>query len=125
MNLSNPAGKIWLEREVDLTAGKFLQTDKHLHRKNKKKRSGNIFRAVTLERQQLLDAVAVVSLQFNGIALNRAATGKFSFHIFRKIFKIDISWIKSLDNGHFFPVPAFVHFDIDPLLFLCYLLTDT
>jgi len=51
------------------------------HNKNKKE-SGNIFRAVTLEGEEFLDPVPVVTLQLDGISLYRPATGKFSFHVF-------------------------------------------
>lgn len=89
------------------------------------KRSGNIFHIVPFEGQEFLDPVAVIALQFDRVPFDRTATGKFSFHKFREIFKIDIGWIKAFDNGYFLTIPAFVHFDIDPLLFFCYLLADT
>lgn len=89
------------------------------------KKLRNIFYAVAPEGEQLLDAIAVVALQLDGIALDGPATGKFSFEMLGEVFKINIRWIKPVDNGNLFPVPALVDFDIDPLLFLCYLLTDT
>jgi hypothetical protein len=46
------------------------------------KKSGNIFRTVTFERQELLDPVTVIALQFDRISLYRTATGEFAFHIF-------------------------------------------
>jgi len=49
---------------------------------NDSRKSGDIFRAVAFEREQLFDAVAVVSLQFNGIAFDRPPARKFAFHVF-------------------------------------------
>ena len=79
-----------------------------------KKRSGDIFCAVPFEGEQLLDTIAVVALQLNGAALDGSPAGEFSFQEFLKIVKIDVGWIKALDNGNFFPVPAFVDFDPPP-----------
>ena len=53
-----------------------------------------------------------------------APAGEFSFHVFGKVLRVDIGRIKPFDNRNLFSVTAFVHFDIDPLLFFCYLLTD-
>jgi len=47
-----------------------------------KKLSGNIFCAVTFQREQFLDPVAVVALQLNGISFYRTATSQFALHIF-------------------------------------------
>ena len=90
-----------------------------------KKKLRDIFNAVSPEGEQLLDTIAVVALQLDGITLHGSAAGKFSFEMLGEIFKINIRWIKSVDYGNLFPVSALVDFDIDPLLFLCYLLTDT
>ena len=88
-------------------------------------RSGDIFRAVPFQGEELLDTVAVVALQLDRVPLDRSAAGKFSLHEFRKVFKVNVRGVEAFDYGDFFSVPALVDFDIDPLLFLCYLLTDT
>ena len=88
-------------------------------------RSGDIFRAVSFQGEELLDTVTVVALQLDRVSLDRPPAGKFSLHKFRKVFKVNVRGIEAFNHGNLFPVPAFVDFDIDPLLFLCYLLTDT
>jgi hypothetical protein len=50
--------------------------------KNEEKKSGNIFRAVAFQGEQLFNAITVVPLQFNGIALDRAPAREFTFHVF-------------------------------------------
>ena len=80
---------------------------------------------ISFQGEELFYAVTVITLKFNRISFHGSTTGEFSFHKLGKFFEINISRVESFDDGHFFPVPAFVHFHIDPLLFLCYLLTDT
>ena len=88
-------------------------------------RSVYIVNAVSLVGEQLFDTLAMISLQFNRIPFYCATAGKFSFHILREVFKVNISRVKSLNYGDFFTIPSFIYLDINPLLLLCYLLTNT
>lgn len=89
------------------------------------KKSGNVIHAEAFDGQQLLDAVAMVPLQFYGVSLYRSPAGEFSFHEFRQVFEVNVGWVEPFNHGDLFSVTAFIDLDIDPLLFLCYLLTDT
>lgn len=91
----------------------------------KREYSGDIIDAVPFHGQQILDPVPVIALQLDGISFDSSTACKLSFHEFREIFKVDISRIEALDHRYFLTVAAFVDLDIDPLLFFCYLLTDT
>ena len=76
--------------EKNLTFGNYYLTKKavepsfHVFEKIEKKglRSGDIFRTISFERQEFLDPVAVVALQFDRIALHGSPAGKFPFHVF-------------------------------------------
>src|SRR5512136_857490 len=86
--------------------------------------SADIIEVEPLLGEELLHPLEVVPLELDGGALHRAPARELPLEELGQVAEVDVAGIDPLDDRDLFPVPPPVDLHGDPLLFLCYLLTD-